>query len=113
MHLGLLEAGQPAAGRGAAQLRGNLRELRSVVMQMLAALPAGTPGLAQVPAEVRRAAPRRRLTRFEQAEVHAILDALTETGGNKKDAARLLGISRSTLYRKLQGAGIDLENTLF
>jgi transcriptional regulator of acetoin/glycerol metabolism len=92
---------------------GNLRELRSVVTQMLAALPVGTPGLAQVPAEVRRAAPRRRLTRFEQAEVHAILDALTETGGNKKDAARLLGISRSTLYRKLQGAGIDLENTLF
>jgi transcriptional regulator of acetoin/glycerol metabolism len=92
---------------------GNLCELRSVVAQMLAALPIGTPGVAQVPAELRRAAPRRRLTRFEQAEVHAILDALTETGGNKKDAAQLLGISRSTLYRKLQAAGIDLDNTVF
>ncbi|WP_214366466.1 sigma-54-dependent Fis family transcriptional regulator [Pseudonocardia sp. H11422] len=93
---------------------GNVRELRAVVARMLAAAPAGgNPGLAEVPPEVRRAAPRRTLTRFERAEVHAILDALAETGGNKKDAAVLLGISRSTLYRKLQAAGIDLENTVF
>ncbi|NMI01760.1 sigma-54-dependent Fis family transcriptional regulator [Pseudonocardia acidicola] len=93
---------------------GNVRELRSVVQRMLAAAPAGgNPGLAEVPVEVRRAAPRRTLTRFERAEVHAILDALAETAGNKKDAAALLGISRSTLYRKLQAAGIDLENTVF
>jgi transcriptional regulator of acetoin/glycerol metabolism len=93
---------------------GNVRELRSVVQRILAAAPGGTtPGLADVPPEVRRAAPRRTLTRFEQAEVHAILDALAETGGNKKEAATLLGISRSTLYRKLQSAGIDLENTVF
>lgn len=93
---------------------GNVRELRSVVVQMLAAAPGGTaPGLTEVPLEVRRGAPRRTLTRFERAEVHAILDALAETAGNKKDAAALLGISRSTLYRKLQAAGIDLENTVF
>ncbi|MHA6796288.1 sigma-54-dependent Fis family transcriptional regulator [Pseudonocardia bannensis] len=93
---------------------GNVRELRSVVQRMLAAAPGGgNPGLAEVPPEVRRAAPRRTLTRFERAEVHAILDALAETAGNKKDAAALLGISRSTLYRKLQAAGIDLENTVF
>lgn len=92
---------------------GNLRELRSVVQQMLAALPHGVPGPAQIPPEVRRAASRRRLTRFEQAEVNTILEALTETGGNKKDAALLLGISRSTLYRKVQAAGIDLDNTVY
>ncbi|MQA16751.1 MAG: hypothetical protein GEV09_22240 [Pseudonocardiaceae bacterium] len=92
---------------------GNIRELRSLVDRMLAAAPIGIPGVSDVPAEVRRAAPRRRLTRFERAEVHVILDALGETGGNKKDAARLLGISRSTLYRKLQAAGIDLDNTVY
>ncbi len=93
---------------------GNVGELRSVVEQMLAAAPRGTtPGMTEVPVEVRQAAPRRTLTRFERAEVHAILEALTETAGNKKDAAALLGISRSTLYRKLQAAGVDLENTVF
>lgn len=93
---------------------GNVLELRSVVARMLAAASPGGPlGLADLPPEVRRAAPRRTLTRFERAELHAILDALAETAGNKKDAAALLGISRSTLYRKLQSAGIDLENTIF
>jgi transcriptional regulator of acetoin/glycerol metabolism len=30
-----------------------------------------------------------------------ILDALNKTGGNKAKAARLLGISRQTIYRKI------------
>lgn len=92
---------------------GNVRELNAVLRQMLADAPRGTLGLGDVPAEVRRSAPRRPLTRFEQAEIHAVLDALAETHGNKREAAGVLGISRSTLYRKLQNAGIDLANTVF
>jgi transcriptional regulator of acetoin/glycerol metabolism len=93
---------------------GNVRELRSVVHRIVATMPpGGRAGLAHVPVDVTRSAARRPLTRFERAEVHAIVDALAETGGNKKDAAALLGISRSTLYRKLQAVGIDLENTLY
>lgn len=92
---------------------GNIRELYAVLERMVTHAPRGKLGLGEVPAEVRSSAPRRPLTRFEQAEIHAVLDAMAETGGNKRDAATLLGISRSTLYRKLQNAGIDLENTVF
>jgi hypothetical protein len=91
---------------------GNIRELRAVIRTALANSPDGPVSLSDVPADVRRAAPRRQLTRFEQAEMRAVLDALAETRGNKRDAAALLGISRATLYRKLQNAGVELDNVL-
>jgi transcriptional regulator of acetoin/glycerol metabolism len=93
--------------------RGNVRELHTVLRRMLAASTRATVGLPEMPPDVRRAASRRSLSRFARAEVHAILDALAECAGNKTDAAQLLGISRSTLYRKLQAAGVDLDNTVF
>ncbi|MGJ9374189.1 helix-turn-helix domain-containing protein [Nesterenkonia sp. CF4.4] len=52
-------------------------------------------------------APRRPLTRWEQSERDSVLDALTEARGNKSEAAALLGIGRTTLYRKLRSLSID------
>ena len=40
-----------------------------------------------------------------ELEAHAIRQALQRTGGNKLAAARLLGISRATLYLKLALVG--------
>lgn len=97
---------------------GNIRELFTVLDRAIARSEAKRANafsltLDDVPTDIRSSAPRRALTRFEQAEIHAMLDALAETGGNKREAAALLGIARSTLYRKLQNAGIDLANTVF
>jgi DNA-binding NtrC family response regulator len=43
---------------------------------------------------------------LNDAEKKLILDALTKTGNNKFKAAKLLGIHRSRLYKKLERYGI-------
>ena len=45
--------------------------------------------------------------RLRDIEVWAITEALKQTDGNKKRAAQLLGISRDTLYRKLEEMGLE------
>jgi two-component system, NtrC family, response regulator HydG len=47
-------------------------------------------------------------TTVKNDEPGAILEALGKTGWNKAKAARLLGINRATLYRKMQR--FDLDN---
>lgn len=66
-----------------------------------------------MPPELTVKASRRPLSRFERAEISTLLNALADCNGNKTDAAKLAGVSRSTFYRKLRAGGIDLENTAF
>jgi transcriptional regulator of acetoin/glycerol metabolism len=51
---------------------------------------------------LRREADRARLTTIQVAEADAIAAALRDNGGNKAAAALHLGISRSSLYRKMR-----------
>ncbi len=50
--------------------------------------------------------------RVANLEREAILDALRRTKGKKAPAARLLGISRSTLYEKIQELGLSGSRSL-
>jgi transcriptional regulator with PAS, ATPase and Fis domain len=87
---------------------GNVRELENVLVRALALGGGGPigpellpPGLAsRGRAGAPGPGPAWRQHKRE-AERHALLGALAQTGGNKAAAARLLGLSRSQLYEKL------------
>ena len=104
---------------------GNVRQLRNVVRTAWAlgggrsitcnevALALGQPSLAAnfvgsagggalaIPAAAPPASP-------EEQEKEAILSALRQTDGNKVQAAKMLGMSRRTLYRKIDRLGIEV-----
>ncbi|MGH3556107.1 MAG: sigma-54-dependent Fis family transcriptional regulator [Mycobacterium sp.] len=92
---------------------GNVGQLAELVDDLTAHPHPGPVRLVEVPSDLLREATRRPVSRFERAEVDAILAALRETGGNKKAAAVRLGISRSRLYRKLHSVGIDIDQALY
>jgi sigma-54 dependent transcriptional regulator, acetoin dehydrogenase operon transcriptional activator AcoR len=92
---------------------GNVRELERVVRAASARRHSGDIRVEDFPAGLLAKAAPRRLTAIEHAELEAIVEALEAAGGNKRDAARRLGIARSTLYRKLRAYGLDLDRTAF
>jgi len=47
-------------------------------------------------------------TMLEAVERNAIVQMLKETGGNKLETAKRLGIGRQTLYNKIKGYGIEV-----
>lgn len=91
---------------------GNVGQVRSVLLGA-ASSGAGPIDLEELPADIQASSTRRNLTTLEQVELRAILDALKQAGGNKVLAAKLVGVSRSTLYRKLHSYRIDPEAQYF
>ena len=85
---------------------GNLRELSSVVREVVRSRRIGDVAVRDLPAAYWGRARSRQLTPMEQAESDAIVEALRATGGNKKNAAKRLGISRTTLYNAIRTLGI-------
>src|SRR5450755_1052682 len=85
----------------AQQWRGNVRELSELLHVLCMQREGGAPiRLTDLPPGYRLRRPRG-LTLLEQVEFSAIVDALSVCHGNKLHAAKRLGISRSSLYRKM------------
>ena len=53
-----------------------------------------------------RTVSRRKLSQIESLERDAIVQSLIDSGGNKGQAAKALGMSRATIYRKIHDYGI-------
>ncbi len=85
---------------------GNVRELRNVLEYAFAVGLGPTLSLHDLTPELRGERPpeppdRKNLT-ARDLERQRIIEALNKAGGRKGEAAALLGISRSTLWRKLR-----------
>jgi DNA-binding NtrC family response regulator len=90
---------------------GNVRELANVVERAVILAEGESVGVKELPESVRAAAGARSLKsrRPTLAELEAdyIRDVLESVGGNKSEAARVLGISRKNLYERLARTGKD------
>jgi DNA-binding NtrC family response regulator len=92
---------------------GNVRELENIIARAVAITSGPTLTVEDLPAEMRRV----RITTFrsndgalpslDEQEAAYIRWVLDEVGGNKVKAARILGIDRVSLWRKLKRYGME------
>jgi len=98
--------------------KGNVRELRNAVEHAFVTVQGDRIMLLDLPLEVRDYQPTsgkenlssrgdQNLTGEQLEEKEQIIQALEETGGNKAAAARKLGVSRVTMWKKTKKYGID------
>jgi DNA-binding NtrC family response regulator len=104
----------PALGRLVAYAwPGNVRELSHVIERAVIVCPGNTVGLTDLPPEVagRTATSgsgyHDAMAEFESALIRATLE---RTQGDRREAARLLGLSLATLYRRLER--LDLRDVV-
>ena len=83
----------------------NVRGLRQLCRRLAVVVPAGTPVAFD---DLPEALAERILSRHVEVDPRqAVIDALRASGGNASQAAKALGISRRTLYRRLDELGVD------
>lgn len=88
---------------------GNVEQLRGMLRKIVAHRRTGVIELADLPADALATA-RRVLSPLESIERDAVVDALVNTAGNRVEAARHLGMSRATIYRKIRYYGIKVPH---
>ena len=103
---------------------GNVRELQNCVDRMAAMNPGPELRLDDLPSAVRNslvgqqdgglaalasAVEPKQIIPLEQVERRAIMEALDYTKGDRGMSAALLGIGRTTLYRKLKAYNLEVE----
>lgn len=84
---------------------GNVRELRNVIERAAVLAKGGIITEAELPGELspppESILKTRSKTTLKEMEMQAVRDALNQHNGNKSRAAKVLGISRKALYKRL------------
>jgi transcriptional regulator of acetoin/glycerol metabolism len=84
---------------------GNLEQVLDVLREVVRRRRTGTIQLSDLPPETRTVS-RHRLSPLEAIERDAIVRGLLDAHEDKAEAARALGMSRATIYRKIHEYGI-------
>jgi transcriptional regulator with PAS, ATPase and Fis domain len=95
---------------------GNVRELENAIERAVALGSGPIVHVADLPSNLQyptteRLPERNELVPLEELERRAILRTLRETAGDKLQAARILGIGKTTLYRKLKQYNLGAEGS--
>ena len=102
---------------------GNVRELVNVVERAVVLTKRSSIGVEDLPEQVRRGATIADVMQarggsanlkaaLANPERQIILDALESNGWNRQETAEMLGINRTTLYKKMKKYGIQFEKQL-
>ena len=86
---------------------GNIRELEHTLEHAFILCRHNIITPEHLPPEVKKTIPKSETS--EEDEVKEIIAALEKTGWNKAKAARLLGIDRKTIYRKIEKYKIGMS----
>ncbi len=93
---------------------GNVRELENCIQRAVSLGSGKFIQLQDLPSSmlyhlVRKSSSRQDLTTLQALEQQAIRQALQATDGDRVRAAKLLGIGKTTIYRKLKEYGMDVN----
>ena len=91
---------------------GNVRQLRHVLAYACAVCEGGTIQLADLPVEVRGEQVEALAEHSVSPERQVVLDALIRHRWKPLPTAQALGISRATLYRRVNQLGIDMPGKI-
>ena len=96
---------------------GNVRELRNAIEYAFVLCPGGWIDREHLPPKVNGlakkapAGPRTRSGSWK-TERDNLLNALRQVNGNQSEAARLIGVSRVTIWKRIKKYGINLNSDL-
>jgi PAS domain S-box-containing protein len=92
---------------------GNVRELRNAIEYAFVLCPAGDIDVQHLPPKITQISsvcePIFDAPPVDQRERERLIRILRQTGGNQSEAARLLGVSRVTVWKRVKKYAIDLK----
>ena len=96
---------------------GNVRELRNAIEYAFVLCSGHWIGVEHLPPKISTGSKRPSVRSHQSSaswerERQALIDTLCDVGGNQSEAARLLGVSRVTIWKRIKKYGVDLETEL-